>query len=87
LTDYLVRHFDRLVIRGLGLDRFPQLLETYFGNYRRLIYLAQVDDPALTAKARQAAVRLGFAFETRFSGLSGLEAFLASRPPTSARTV
>ena len=52
LTDFLARHFDRLVIVGLGLDRHPELLADYFGNYRRLVYLAQTDDPALTAKAR-----------------------------------
>ena len=45
LTDFLVRHFDALVIRGLGLDRYPELRDDYFGNYRRLVYLAQFDDP------------------------------------------
>src|SRR4029078_11572001 len=49
LTDYLVRNFDRLVVRGLGLDRHPELLPVYFGNYRRLVYLAQSDDPVVTA--------------------------------------
>src|SRR6185369_9911534 len=51
LTDYLVRNFDRLVIRGLGLDRHPELLPVYFGNYRRLVYLAQSDDPELANRA------------------------------------
>ena len=69
LTDYLVRNFDRLVIRGLGLDRHPELLPIYFGNYRRLVYLAQVDDPALTSAAQAAAGRLGLAFERRLVGL------------------
>lgn len=78
LTDYLVRHFDRLVIKGLGLDRHPQLLPVYFGNYRRVIYLAQTEDPRLTAKAEAAASRLGLAFERRFTGLSGLADFLPS---------
>ena len=45
LTDFLARHFDALVIRGLGLDRFPQLRDDYFGNYRRVVHLAQIDDP------------------------------------------
>lgn len=76
LTDFLVRHFDRLVIAGLGLDRFPQLRDDYFKNYRRLIYLAQFDDAELTGKAEAAARRLGLAFERRLTGLGGLEKFL-----------
>ena len=54
LTDFLARHFDSLVVVGLGLDRHPELLPVYFGNYRRLVYLAQTDDPDLTARARRA---------------------------------
>ena len=77
LTDFLVRHFDRLVITGLGLDRFPQLRDDYFGNYRRLVYLAQFEDSALTVKAQAAAARLGLAFERRLTGLGGLGTFLA----------
>jgi len=76
LTDFLARHFDALVIRGLGLDRFPQLRDDYFGNYRRLVHLAQFDDPELEAKARAAAERLGLAYERRFTGLGGIRAFL-----------
>ena len=76
LTDYLVRHFDRLIIKGLGLDRFPQLLPDYFGNYTRLVYLAQTDDPALRSKAEKSAARLGLRFEYRFTGLKGLADFL-----------
>lgn len=77
LTDYLVRHFERLVIEGLGLDRFPQLRDDYFGNYRRVVYLAQTDDADLTAQAAAAAARLGLAFERRETGLDGVAAFLA----------
>jgi hypothetical protein len=58
LTDFLVRHFDRLVIAGLGLDRFPQLRDDYFRHYRHLVYLAQFDDNDLTLKAEAAAARL-----------------------------
>jgi hypothetical protein len=79
LTDFLARHFDRLVIEGLGLDRYPQLRDDYFGNYRRLVYLAQTDDPALTAKAEAAAARLGLAFERRYTGLAGLVDAIAER--------
>jgi len=76
LTDYLVRHFDRLIVEGLGLDRFPQLLGDYFGNYARLVYLAQTEDPELRKKAEAAATRLGLAFEYRFTGYGELATFL-----------
>jgi hypothetical protein len=76
LTDFLVRHFDALVIRGLGLDRFPELRDDYFGNYRRVVHLAQFDDPDTAGKARAAAERLGLAYERRFTGLEGIRAFL-----------
>jgi hypothetical protein len=72
LTDYLVRNFERLVVRGLGLDRHPQLLPVYFGNYRRLVYLAQTDDAELANRAAAAADRLGLAFERRLVGLAEL---------------
>jgi hypothetical protein len=78
LTDFLVRHFDALIIKGLGLDRFPQLRDDYFGNYRRVVHLAQFDDPGAGAKAKAAADRLGLAYERRFTGLSGIRAFLDS---------
>ena len=52
LTDFLTRHFDRLVWQTLGLDRYPQLRDMYFGNYRKLVYLSQFDDPELRRKAR-----------------------------------
>lgn len=76
LTDYLVKHFDLLIIKGLGLDRFPQLLDDYFGNYSQLVYLAQTDDPKLDTAARQAAVRLNLAFERRFTGYGDLKSIL-----------
>jgi len=76
LTDFLVRHFESLVIRGLGLDRFPELRDDYFSNYRRLVHLAQFDDPETAANARAAAERLGLAYERRFTGLEGIRAFL-----------
>ena len=65
LTDFLARHFDRLVWNGLGLDRWPQLRDDYFGNYQRLVYLSQVESPELVARARAAASRLGLDFEHR----------------------
>ena len=72
LTDFLARHFDAIVIRGLGLDRHPQLLPQYFGNYRRLLYLAQTDDDDLRTRAQAAATRLGLAYEERRTGYGDL---------------
>ena len=72
LTDFLVRQFDAFVWEPLGLDRHPQLRDMYFGHYETLVYLAQTEDPALTAKARVHADRLGLAFERRFTGYGDL---------------
>jgi hypothetical protein len=72
LTDFLLRHFERLVIRGLGLDRHPELFSTYFGNYRKLVYLAQAPDPASEAQARAVAARMGLDFEWRHTGYGTL---------------
>jgi hypothetical protein len=69
VTDFLLRSFDRLVVRGLGLDRHPELLAVYFGNYRRLVHLAQTDDPDLAARGRVAAERLGLEHERIVTGL------------------
>ena len=69
LTDFLTQHFQRLVIETLGLDRFPELMETYFGNYTRLVYLAQTDSDELTRLANDAADQLGLRFERRFTGM------------------
>ncbi|MBK9083132.1 MAG: DUF1638 domain-containing protein [Rhizobiales bacterium] len=77
VTDFLARHFERLVVRGLGLDRHPDLRDAYFGNYRRLVHLAQADDPRTDELARAAAARLGLAFERRVTGLGALAQFLA----------
>ena len=76
LTDYMVRHFDRLIIQGLGLDRHPELRDDYFGNYRRLIYLAQIEDALLKEKAQQAAIRLGLEFAYRLTAYGELETFI-----------
>jgi Protein of unknown function (DUF1638) len=86
LTDFLVRHFDSLVVRALGIDAHPELRDLYFGNYRRLVYLAQHDDEALDARAEAAAQRLGLAYERRSTGLGQLATELRSfgirtRPP------
>jgi len=75
LTDYLTRHFDTLIIKGMGLDRYPRLLADYFGNYKRLVYLAQTEDRILQEKAKQAAERLGLSYEYRFTGYGELADF------------
>jgi Protein of unknown function (DUF1638) len=72
LTDFLLRHFDRLVIRGLGLDRHPELTQDYFRHYRKLVYLAQTRVPSAVERAKQIAERMGFAFEHRFTGYGEL---------------
>jgi len=74
LTDFLARQFETLVIVGLGLDRHPELLPLYFGNYTRLVYLAQTDDLELTRRAEAAAARLGLRFERIRTGYGELAA-------------
>jgi hypothetical protein len=86
LTDYLARNFERLVVRGLGLDRHPELLPIYFGNYTRLVYLAQSDDPELTAGAEAAARRIGLAFKRRLVGLGELGPAIAGFSTAGAST-
>jgi Protein of unknown function (DUF1638) len=72
LTDFLCRHFDRFVVEGLRLDTHPELLPAYFGNYVRLVYLAQSRSPALLQRAREAADYLGLSLEVRHTGYGDL---------------
>lgn len=72
LTDFLVRQFDAFVWRPMGLDRHPELRDMLFGNYERLIYLAQTEDPWLDAEAERCAARLGLGYERRFTGYGDL---------------
>ena len=78
LTDFLVRQFDAFVWRPMGLDRHPELRDMYFGNYTKLVYQAQTNDPALDAKAQDCAVRLGLAYERRFTGYGDLAVEMAA---------
>lgn len=72
LTDYLVRHFDRLVVEGLGLDRFPELFDAYFKHYKDMVYLAQTDDPELQELAKKHAHSFGMNYKYRYTGVEGL---------------
>ncbi len=73
LTDFLVRQFDAFIIKPMGLDRHPELRDTYFAHYEKLVYQAQTNNPELTAKAQDCAKRLGLTFERRFTGYGDLE--------------
>ncbi len=79
LTDYMVRHFDRLIWQGLGLDRHPELRDAYFGNYRKLVYLAQIGDDKLAAKAEEAAQRLKLDYVYRRTGYGELAQFMKDK--------
>jgi hypothetical protein len=72
LTDFLVRQFDAFVWKPMGLDRHPELRDMYFGNYTKLVYQAQANDPVLDAKAEDCARRLGLEYERRFTGYGDL---------------
>nr|WP_244423569.1 DUF1638 domain-containing protein [Nitratireductor pacificus] len=72
MTDFLCRQFDAFFLKPLGLDRHPELIEDFFGNYEKLIYLAQTDDPALDSVAEGAARLLGLAYEKRRTGYGDL---------------
>ncbi len=81
LTDFLARHFDALVVQGLGIDRHPELRDQYFAHYTRVVLLSQSDDPAVVELGRVAADRLELAFEHVHVGLipfaSAIEAGVA----------
>jgi Protein of unknown function (DUF1638) len=77
LTDWLVRNFERAVVRGLGLDRYPELKPIYFKNYTDLLYLAQFHDARLVAKAKEIGSYLGLPLEVSHVGFGELETRLA----------
>lgn len=77
LTDFLVRQFEAFIWRPMGFDRHPELIQMMFGNYEKLVYQAQTNDPALDAKARDCAARLGLAYERRLTGYGDLTGALA----------
>jgi hypothetical protein len=73
------RHFDKLIWEGLGIDKHPELLPLYFGNYTKIVFLAQTRNEDLAKRAMDAAKRLGLAYEYRFTGYGELERDLNAR--------
>ncbi len=73
LTDFLARHFDRIILEELGIAKHPELRDMYFGNYKRLIYLAQTDNPELIKMAQDAASKLNLKYEYRRTDYGDLE--------------
>ena len=78
LTDYMVRHFERIVMKGMGIRQHPELRDMYFGQYTRVLYIAQTDCKKLRAKAVQAAVELGLDYEYRYVGYGEFAGFIRS---------
>ena len=76
LTDYLAQHFDRIIIRGFGLDKHPELESMMFSNYKRVVYLSQTQNNEIKEKAKKAAERLGLEFEHRHTGYGDLQSSL-----------
>jgi hypothetical protein len=86
LTDFLVKHFDRIVWEGLALDRHPELLPMYFGQYTRVVYLAQTDDPELVEQAQRAARRLGLTLQVERTDYGELEPVMVTFTSRAATT-
>jgi hypothetical protein len=78
MTDFLCRQFDAFFMKPLGLDKHPELIKDYFGNYEKLIYIAQTNDPELDKVAEKAAKMLGLVYERRATGYGDLTAGLAA---------
>ena len=76
LTDFMVKHFDKFFWENLWLDKHPELLSMYFGNYTKAIYTAQVKDPKLESDAQKIAEKLGLAYEYRYTGYGDLQNYM-----------
>jgi len=76
LTDFMIRHFESFIWKGLWLDRHPELRDSYFGNYSRVVYQIQAEIPGFREKARSIADRLGLAYEERMTGYGDLATFM-----------
>ena len=80
LTDYMVRHFERIVMKGMGMRQNPELRDMYFGRYTRVLYIAQTDCKKLRVKAVQAAAELGLDYEYRYAGYGEFASFIRGLP-------
>ncbi|MDX8470269.1 DUF1638 domain-containing protein [Mesorhizobium sp. VK23B] len=78
LTDFLVRHFEAFFLKDLKLDKYPEILDMIFGNFQRLVFLQQIPDPELRAKAVAIAARLKLPLEFADTGIGGVQSFLAA---------
>ncbi|WP_274628502.1 DUF1638 domain-containing protein [Arvimicrobium flavum] len=85
MTDFLCRQFEAFFVRPLGLDRHPELIPDYFGNYEKLVYLAQTENPELDKVAEDAARMLGLAYERRFTGYGDLTPALRNAAAEAGR--
>ena len=76
LTDFMVKHFDKFFWEGLWLDKHPELLPMYFGNYTKVIYTAQIEDQKMQQAALAIANRLGLEYEYRYTGYGDLQTYM-----------
>ena len=83
LTDFLVKYFDTYVMKALGLDRKPELQDLYFGNYTRLMYLAQTRADELMIQAKSHAKTLGLKFDYRYTGYGEMSRVLSQKTSVS----
>jgi len=79
LTDFFVRHFDRLILDGLGISKHPELRDMYFGHYKRAIYMAQAKDSELEAMAKACADKIGLKYEYIYTGYGTLETYMTEQ--------
>ena len=73
LTDFLVRHFDSMVIKTLGLDKHPELRDVYFSNYTTATYLSQISEEKLLHSAKKCSDKLGLEFRHIHTGFGAFE--------------
>lgn len=69
LTDYLATFFDRLILEGFGIKKHPELRDMYFGNYTRVLYLAQTENQDKLRAAEAAALAIKLPLEVHYTGL------------------
>lgn len=80
LSDFFCRYFDKFVWEALGLNRRDDMVDFVFGNYKKVIYIAQTDDPELREKSREIAKRLKLDYEYRFTGYGDMGRVMSQIP-------